>query len=243
MDSSLWTNCGNLTYPQYLEICSTAPGIEGSKLPYFHEMLCNWATAFSPLFHWVAVITPQNFDYLRDQITNYVPNVYEPQSGGKWDVVNGFDATFNEFTQQTIGCIFAHGFRGADENIELLDTKGNRGFASSPITNPRKYPHSIEMSFNETNSSFTDSVLRPWTIVTAYKGLVARPPAESIKATVTIYELAKGDTDCGQSPIRKISTYYDCAPIKVDASDIDQTTATKTFKGNFAFGTYNIQVF
>jgi hypothetical protein len=241
--STLWTNCGDLSYPQFLEICTGPPSVEGSKLPYYHEMLCNWATGFSPLFHWVILISPVNFQYLRDQIINYVPNYYEPSMHGKWDVGVGFDATFNEFTQSTIGCIFSHSFRGADEKVATDSTMANRGFATSALTNNRAYPHTISMAFKETNSSFTDSVLRPWSILTGYKGLVARPPAESIKATITVYELAKAMTDCEPSIVRKISTYYECAPTSVDATDLTYSTDQAQYKCDFSFNTYNIQAF
>lgn len=243
MHSSTWSNCGFIPYPETFEVCSMPPAIDGSKLPYFHEMLCNWATAYSPRFNWVALITPHDYNFFRDQIVYQVPHVYEPSYGGSWDVESGFDATFNQFTQETIGCIFANTFRNPEENIGTAKTMENRGFASSPTTTGRAYPHQFSLSFNETNSSFTDSVIRPWAIATAFRGLVARPYNESLKATITIYELAKGLSECTPSIVRKVSTYYDCAPILVNSGDISQESGLITHQCNFVFNTYNMQVF
>lgn len=242
MDFSFtWTNCGKITYPQYQEICSTPPSIEGSKLPFFHSLLCQWATSLTPAHHWIAVIEPQNYPYLRQQIIDAVPNVYEPSKAQKWDISSGFDNTFNDFTQNTIGCVFAVGHRTVEDSLGTEASQGNRGFLTSAITKPRAVPHTFSLTFRETNSSFTDSVIKPWTILTAYKGLVARSPSESIKSTITIYEMANPYSSCEMSIVRKVTTYYDCAPIKVSGNDLNQDTLSIINNVEFVFNTYTIK--
>ena len=242
MDISFtWSNCAKITNPEFQELCSLPPGIDGSKLPYFHSLLCQWATSFTPACNWVVVIEPQNPTYLRQQITETVPNVLEPSKAQKWDIVSGYDNTFNEFTQSTIGCIFAEGYRGGEEGLAIESSMGNRGFITSALTQPRTVAHNFDLTFRETNSSFVDSVFKPWSILTAYKGLVARPQSESIKSTVTIYELANPTYSCENSIVRKVTTYYDCAPIKIAGIDLNQETMIIKHSVSFAFNTYSIK--
>jgi len=241
-DLSSWTNCSTELSPYIFDICSLPPGIEGSKHPYFHEMLCQWATAYYPQFHWIALIEPQNITYLRQQITETVPQTYEPSYAGKWDIQGGFDATFNDQTQKTIGCIFANSVKIPGDSVSTEISAAYRGFATGILTGNRDYPHKIDISFNETITSFTDSVLRPWTILTSYKGLIARKQDESIKATITIYELSPSQAECEPNGIRKTITFYDCAPISVTGCDLKQDTTLMQFDCSFAFNNYTIKI-
>lgn len=240
MDLTSWTNCSALLEPQFYEVCSVPPGVEGSKHSFFFGKLCEWATGFSPLFHWVVLIDPNNPDYLTSQITQTIPS-FEPSSGSKWDISQGFDATFNDATQKTIGCIFANSVRFQPDKLSTQISMANRGFVSGILTDPREYPHTLEITFNETNSSFTDSVIRPWSILTAHKGLTARQSPESIKATITIYNLGHGNEECGPGKMRKIHTFHDCAPIGVNGSEQKQDTTTQQYDTTFAYNYYTIQ--
>ena len=71
-----------------------------------------------------------------------------------------------------------------------------------------------------------------------------------MKADITIYELGKpkstfkksGDyrMDCEESVIRKTTTYYNCAPIKVTNIELDQEGKIMTYSVDFVFNTYSI---
>jgi len=239
----IYTNCGNGYLPYQHNYPTTPPSVTGSKIPYYHQFLCEWATGFPSIFHWVVLITPKNIKYFRETITN---TLTEYEKG--WYNEQAFDSTFNEATQNVIGCIFAHNYRGINEGGSLDVSNKYRGFVSSPITNARDNIHEFSISFKETNSSFVDSVLKPWAIMTTHHGLIARPEASSIKADITIYELTKPKTedtydpvDSMESSIRKITTYRDCAPIKIANTELKTEMEIQTINVDFAFNTYSIE--
>lgn len=225
---------------------TTPPSITGSKIPYYHQLLCEWATGFPTIFHWVVLILPKNPNYFRETIIRTMPS-YEK----RWSVTEGFDATFNDFTQKTIGCIFAHNYRGVDEGVGHEVSTKNRGFVSSPLLSTRENNHSFSISFKETNSSFLDSVMKPWVIMTSHKGLIARPNETSLKADIVVYELTRPKIqpqpydevrmDAEESAIRKVTTYYDCAPIKVNNYELKTEMSIETINVDFVFNTYSIE--
>jgi hypothetical protein len=71
----------------------------------------------------------------------------------------------------------------------------------------------------ETNKSFVDGVLRPWNVLVGHVGLLAQPQGSSIKANISVYQLAKTGV---RSPlaIRKRWTYFDCVPTQVTPEDL-----------------------
>jgi len=211
------TNCGNIT-PQSFETCKMAgsPDITQSHIPYFHRMMCNWAYNIPLNFQWVLVISAQNKSYLKNKIKQHVTTL-EPVG---WSMANTVDSTLSHATQDVIGCIFAQaislpGETVNTEHVGVMDGS-NRGFINAPIISGRGNFAALRTSFLETNRSFVDGVLRPWSIVVAHEGLIAKQ--QSIKANIDMYELAKNG-ECNPTVVRKHWHFKDCVPIIISEEE------------------------
>lgn len=124
--------------------------------------------------------------------------------------------------QNIMGCIFA-----TDVDIPELDantandisvqnsagfkhgtyTSGRNGFANTPLS----------ISFRETNSSFGDLIIKPWSLLTAHYGLL---PFHNHKTNIIIMEYAKTYQKITQIP-SKIWQFEGCAPISVPGEKLD----------------------
>ncbi len=248
------TNCGVLT-PRWYDInCETRPSLTQNHIPYFHSMLCKWAYNISLSFFWVVVISAQQKPHLMKSILSV--SRLDPSKYGKWEIKNKhLKALFNEQTQDTIGCIFADEIRIPGESVGVgrvgSDSRG--GYLNGPITEKRNDLGNLEIGFRETNLSFTDFIIRPWTIITGYKGLIAddggltSPSGASywggsIKSNIHVYQLAKGGTtECSQSVVRKEFHFYDAVPISVSDDDLkSEDQGLNKRQTSFAYSYYSV---
>lgn len=230
------TNCGVLDLPFNSQLLldgfiqnhiqnTVPPSLESGGITYFHNTICNWAYNIPLKFHWVAVIQAHNPSYLKNQIIQ-LGNRYE---GKGWNTANSANATSQDSVQSVVGCIFAQGASIPGEKLTVeyagISEGSNRGFIKAPIINGRADFEPLEMGFLETNRSFVDGFLRPWMIIVGHRGLIATDSSTSIKATITIHQLARTGTDT-KSKIRKSFIFENCAPISVNKESLEQTNST-----------------
>jgi hypothetical protein len=212
------------------------PSIQNSHIPYFHNLLCNWALNVAQQYSWVVVIDAQNKQFLFDKIKNVVPNL-EPAG---WNTTDAFDSTWNEQTQDVIGCIFAQGVNIPGEEVKIeyagITEGSSRGCINAPIIAGRNNFAPLQISFLETNKSFVDGVLRPWNVLVGHEGLVAKPQGNSIKANISVYQLARAGHDTPLA-IRKKWTYFDCVPSQIP--DEDLTYSSSDYGKRQAFFVYS----
>ena len=146
---------------------------------------------------------------------------------------------------QKAGCIFVGGASVPSENLNSSSAtiENNRGFLQGTILEGRDAfaSNQLTIQFRETNTSFTDLILRPWLIMAAHRGFVARPVSESIKTNITIIQFGKFETG-KPSIMRKIWKYYDCVPTAVDTRTLTYADdGLDVFNVTFAYDNYNIQ--
>jgi hypothetical protein len=144
------------------------------------------------------------------------------------------------------GCIFVAGASIPSENLNSSSAtiENNRGFLQGTILEGRDAyaSNQLTIQFRETNSSFTDFILRPWLIMAAHKGFVARPLSESIKTNITIIQFSKF-IQGAPSILRKIWKYYDCVPTAVDTRTLTYADdGLDVFNVTFAYDYYNMQI-
>ena len=155
--------------------------------------------------------------------------------------------------QRVIGCIFAQGF-----NIPSLDrvttedagVQNNGGLIPGVIAAGRDgyAQNRLTLEFLETNTSFADNIIRPWTILTGHYGLVARNPNDKneklkdIKTNILIMEYTRSYQKLSQIP-RKVWSFYGCAPVEVDSRQnvMKQSDEVKTYKTQWVFQKYNMK--
>lgn len=210
-------------------------------IPYFHETICSWAYNVPLKFHWVLMIYPNNKNYLLKQISGLNAR-YENK---EWDVFESAKATTLESVQDVAGCIFAQGVVLPGENVNLdyagITEGSNRGFINAPIINGRSNFEPLEVGFLETNRSFVDGFLRPWSIIVAHKGLIATRQEQDIKATIVVHQLARIGTD-QNSKIRKSFIFNDCAPVNISGETIDYSSSSDfpKLQAKFVYSQYSI---
>ena len=147
---------------------------------------------------------------------------------------------------QKAGCIFVGGASIPSENLNSSSAtiENNRGFLQGTILEGRDAyaSNQLTIQFRETNSSFTDLILRPWLIMAAHRGFVARPVSESIKTNITIIQFGKFETG-KPSTLRKVWKYYDCVPTAVDTRTLTYADeGLDAFNVTFAYDNYNMQI-
>lgn len=210
------TNCGDIK-PINFEVISLGADHTSGHIPYFHRMMCNWAYSAALPFMWVIIITADNKNNLISNIKQI--NNYEVPG---WDIDSLADDTWTDATMDVIGCIFAQGVRlpGEGNTIEYagISDGSKRGFINAPIMNGRSDFEPLEIGFLETNQSFVDGVLRPWKILMDHKGFIATDINNSLKSTISVYELAKAGPTT-KNIIRKAWNFYKCAPTNLSSSD------------------------
>src|SRR5579864_5107173 len=103
------------------------------------------------------------------------------------------------------------------------------GYVRGVYTTQRKDFGLFDVSFLDTNLSFADSVLRPWSIMAAHRSLIARASdtnastnatntpnqGNGVKTNIIVYHLAKDGADQPMI-VREQYNFYDCVPVDID---------------------------
>lgn len=207
----------------------------GSQIPFFlNSFLSKPATALPKGAQWVLSFdgtydTPgQTGTRAATSPTNNVVPItailrgirLEPQ---QWDIQAGLNTLLARDYQQTKGCLFAQGVMLPGEssiaNPEGIQTNGFIRTYSGGGRNP--FP-ALQVSFLETNISFVDNVIRPWTIATAHLGLLARSGSENYRGILTVYKLGVFSNTSTPYVAAKY-TFYGICPIEVSGDDLTYT--------------------
>jgi len=249
--NSIPSNCGNIDlvtdsqqalaeFKQDLFDIPGEPSEVRGGIKYFHNYLCQWAYNVPLKFNWVIIITAKNREYLLDNIYN-LGNFYEPKG---WNTYNSAQGTSKDELNSVVGCIFAQGVNIPGETINIehagITEGSNRGFINAPYVNGRSAFEPLEIGFLETNKSFVDGFLRPWSILVAHKGLIATPIESSIKADITVHHLARKDNS--KNIIRKSFVFEDCAPINIGPETLDYSSSSDfpKLQAKFSYSKYYV---
>jgi hypothetical protein len=244
--SDIPSNCGPITKDYILEKAKINGKdiLTHSHITHVHKMFCRLAYQPALQFLWVLVIEARkNKEYLLNRIGNSVKTL-EPEG---WDTKRIISHTWTEDTQDIIGCIFAQGVNLPGETIKTeyvgIKEGSNRGFLNAPIINGRTDYEPMEIGFLETNQSFADGLLRPWSILVAHEGLLAKSnPIESIKADIHVYQLARAGGDTIPNIVRKHWIFKECAPIYISSEELTYASSNDYGKRQvkFAYNSYHL---
>jgi len=157
----------------------------------------------------------------------------------------------NAKNQSIIGCIFANGFQIGSEQLEATEATidNNRGFIPGTILGGRSgfSGNQFQINFRETNTSFTDIIMRPWLIMAAHHGYVARNKSltteaeKDMKCNITILQYTRSDKGLSQIP-RKTWRFFNCIPTSLDTRQHTYTDdeAIQNYNVSFAYDKYEI---
>mgnify|MGYP000527746987 CR=1 FL=1 len=199
------------------------PDYRNKSFQFYESTLRDFSFSLPHSAKWVVFIKPQNHQFLMSQVRDI--KTFEPSNNDTdWNFKYKSDRLMDTDAQETIGCIFALGVSQAGHTLSTANFGGsggsNNGFIKAPSTQGRADNSTIEFIVKETNSSYTDFVLRPWSLVASHLGFHARPKGQSIKADITIFEM--DHTHARELPmIRKVFNYYDCIPIDINTENLN----------------------
>lgn len=167
----------------------------------------------------------------------------EGASGDGWDQTLAGSLLGGIAYQDIVGCIFATKIQIPQlDAVSVTDVgiENNAGFKKGIITNGRAgfANTTLGISFRETNASFTDLVIKPWTFLTArYGGL----PFGKHKTNITILEYSKTFQHVTQTP-SKIWLFKGARPISVSDVQYDYSDAGSEIERNtqWVFDDYQI---
>lgn len=133
-----------------------------------------------------------------------------------WEIEDGYkEGISDEFHNKSNGCIFAQAVVLPGDGITVTrQGSENTGYLRGLTGSGRKNFEELTTSFLDTNTSFTDFVLRPWVALVGYKSL----KDQTLKSTITIFNLKKTGAGNPLRP-RKTTTFHNCVPTSIDSEE------------------------
>lgn len=171
------------------------------------------------------------FDNIPD--TSSTIKSYEP--GSAWSISN--QSSLVKYGGVP-GMIFAQGVQLPGDGITTSRLgPANMGLPKGIISENRNDYENIIISYLETNYSFTDAVLRPWSIMVGHNGL----KDFDLRKTITIVQLAKNGA--GNNLIERGKwTFTDACPISIDSQQYTYEGAQLLRRQvTFAYNYYNYE--
>lgn len=197
---------------------------EKSPFAYYIGLLGSWPTGLALASQWFIYFDFSSVNALMGNLQNVLS---KREIGSQWTYNSEvtrylLDGKVQLSTDNLMGCAFARQVSLPSENI-IASNDGLQygGFQAPATASSREKYEKLKITMLETNASFVDLVLRPWTIAVGYNGLVARNQNSEkyVKANfVDVVMLAKTGA---YSPmgIRKIYRFYNVAPVRIPSED------------------------
>lgn len=195
-----------------------------SARDFFLTQMESWFTSIPLTTQWIVLVN----SYPKCINTKILQGL-EKTSGSKngFDIDRAVSILKSAPLQRIVGCLFAQGVQMPGEQIQFDNVRieNNRGFTAVPIAKNREPFTELTIDFLETNTSFTDFVIRPWVIATSHYGLVTRNPrdpveaAKEVKTTITVMQYTRTLAKVSMIP-RKVWNFYNCAPISIPGSSM-----------------------
>jgi hypothetical protein len=163
-----------------------------------------------------------------------------------WLNINDQGFMHHKYQGGVLGCLLCQTV-GIPVEQSAVSTVGpsNRGFIKGPIMETRQPFAPVNIEFLETNLSFLEFILRPWTVICQHEGLVARnwnqlpgvpDPAERVTTDMMIVNFGKtgsnavggGNSYYNQRGLvpRKIWFFQDCFPVNIGPERYSYTADT-----------------
>ena len=245
--SGLLTGENPLAIPSITSLFGfTVPGTPLiSSRDYFLSQMESWFTTIPMRTQWMVLI--QNYPSLLQ--TSVIQNLERTEGNYNNFNINQAVSILKAYPlNKVVGCIFA---QGADiPQLEVMEVgrdkvfnQQQRGFIPGVVANGRSPFTDLTIQFRETNTSFVDFVVRPWTILAEHFGMVARPPGDprNVGTTIKILQFTRTYQKVSQIP-RKIWTFYNCMPTSVASTnltyDLEQMEIDNT---TWAFSNYTVE--
>lgn len=184
---------------------------------------------------WEANFAFDTYYMVKFSIPNLVSDSAIKNHGEFIEGVNYAKRSFNTKTySQNVGCVFCTGVSLPQESSQAVyhPSVQNRGFIGSPYIVSRDTFVPLTTEVYESNLSYIDFLLKPWSVLVSHRGLAAPAnPRNNIKTNMQIFELAKGGESrglfgtSGGLITRKITTIFDCCPVRISGRRVAQQSS------------------
>lgn len=223
--------------------------LNASPYSYYLKLLGEWPTNLGLASQWFAYFDFGSVNCLQGTLQRQLQNRESALGNNGWNINSNvtkylLDGRLQYSSDNLTGCVFA---RQANLPSESIDG-GNVGLdyggfqAPATISNREKYKK-LSVVFLETNASFLDLIIRPWTVMVGYNGLVARDSrsSKSVKANFAdVVMLAKTGVSNRMQP-RKIYRFYNLAPVSIESEEYSyMTEGMKYSTVSFVYDGYTI---
>lgn len=238
--SGLLTGTNPLSQPQITSVFGfTVPGTPLiSTRDFFLSQMESWFTTIPLRTQWMLLI--QGYPQL---LQTEVVQSLEDRAGNynNFDINQAVSILKSYPLNKVIGCVFAQGIdipsmqKLSTSKTKVFNDK-QRGFIPGQISEGKNSFDNLTIQFRETNTSFVDFVVRPWSMLSSHFGFVARQQGDlrDVSTTISILQFTRSYQKLSQIP-RKIWTFYNCFPVSVgnqnltydqEAMDINTTEWT-----------------
>lgn len=212
-------------------------------IPYFLGLLAQYNTAIPIQSQWILEFEsiPKS---LIDKVSQY-ENYILADKESIWKHSSHTAILTEDGYQKVKGCIFAQSVKMPPDGVATERVGDyNGGYVKGLVTGTRMDFGTFDTAFLETNLSFADIVLRPWSIMASHRSLIARGNSKKEKGissspsgagtNVNVYHLAKAGA--GKPMIvRKHFIFYDCFPVSVDSEEYNYS-GDKIIQRQVSFG-------
>lgn len=222
-----------------------------SPYQYYNQILNAWPTTIALESQWYIYIDFSSVGVIRKNFNNI--NKYDNASGSDnnstnyWNLPNQTieNLTSDKNQGQTdnlIGCVFARDVTVPSESVDASNRGLDYGGYQAPAVASHRDKYSkLSISFNETNSSFLDFVIRPWIVSVGYFGLVARDFSDDRSVKASLLDVLYLGKTGSKSPsiIRKKFRFFNVAPIRIDSMTNQYSSeGLKYSKVDFVYDNY-----
>jgi hypothetical protein len=160
---------------------------------------------------------------------------FEPNT---WEIDSALKIALQDQYHKTKGCMFAQAVQIPGEGNQV-NTEGImlNGYIRGTVGAGREAYNGMQIVFLETNVSFVDNVIRPWTIATSHLGMIARSGKLNYRCKISAWKL--GVTSPGEPPIvLQEYTFYGACPITIDGEEYNYSQTSAAINRNTTFTYY-----
>lgn len=238
--NSLLSNVGGVftgTNPAFAPQIANLIGVNVPGKPlisardYFLSQMTSWVSTVPMTTQWIVVV-----ERFPAALNSSFIQALERVDGGRqgYDITAAVETLKSFPFQRVIGCLFTHGVTIPSEQYDVtsVSVPNNRGFLPGIIAGGRTVdPPTLVLEFRESNTSFVDSVIRPWSILTSHYGLAVRPGDQysvignqyddkNMKTNLIIMQYSRSLQNISMIP-RKTWYFYNCAPYNISEQSLE----------------------
>lgn len=221
-----------------------------SPYAYYNQLLGEWPTSIGLASQWFIFFDLNSVNALQGSMETQLLAKESAFGNLGWRLDNSVtrqltDGRLQWAVQNLTGCVFARQVNLPSDGTAAGNEGLSYGGYMPPATasNREKYKK-LSVTFLETNASFLDLVLRPWTVLVGYNGLVARNSNSPKKVKcrfADVVMLAKMGPDVPMG-IRKIYRFYNLAPVSIDGEEYSYMSEGMKYSNvSFVYDGYFVQ--